>query len=1302
MIGDNVMSNIFKDIAIIGMSGYFPQAETFEELDKNLSNGTDSVRKVPQRRLELLGLDPNKEYIELGYLEDVDYFDHSFFNISLNEAECMDPQQRISLQLVCSAIENAGYSLSQMKGSRTSTIIGAGDNGYKELLQNNSGVAFIGNTTSVIAGKISYCLDLHGPALLIDTSCSSSLVCVHEACMQLITNQVDMAIAGGINVKVDIPEKQCLESEPLGIASSDGKSRSFDANANGTGGAEFAGFVLLKRLEDALRDKDNIHAIIRGSAINHDGKRSNSMAAPSPVAQTEVILAAWNCSDIDPSTITCIETHGTGTKIGDPIEVQGINDAFKQHTNKLKFCALSAIKSNIGHSGAAAGIAGLIKAVLSLKYKKIYPLVHFTKPNPLIDFDNSAVFPNKELKSWDSPFPRRIGVSSFGLSGTNAHVLLEEGYTRNELSPIEEEYLVTLSAKTESALKNYANVLKDYLINTQNSMSDITFVLNNGRDDYSFKKAFVVTDKDDFINQISKASEWTLSENLKQSSLIFLCSGNITINEELIDTFRNKYPVFKQCWESCEVKTELSNNASRIVAFQYSLYKTLLAFGLKAKHVFGTGIGNLTVEVITGKKTIDAALQKAKLVTESITSFNRDGFITTVNNLIQNETPVFLELGTDGILLNTIEEMNKDNSIIIYSLKNDDSSLLQTLCKLYMSNVHIEWNIYYANKDVKRVELPTYCFDKISCWPKVKLKEKSSSTVECPQENYTEINIEGTQVEKFLANVWANVLKSDTFGLDDDFFDIGGNSLMGLQIITLIKEKFGVKLEFDDLYDYPTIRELAEYVESLDNSSSQPNSDSENSSKHQEIPIVERKNRMPLSYAQERMFLLFRQEPSASSYNMPATMLFNGNLDIPALEKSINTIIQRHEILRTIYGIEDNGEYFQTILDNYKFHLEIVDLTDIPEEAERESKALQIAEFEARKPFNLLQDIPFRGKLIVISNCRYYFSVQMHHIAADGWSIGIFIHELSEIYKANIDNYSLQLPEPSIQYLDYGCWQKTQLEGELGEKQLEYWVNNLKGIPEFLAFPTDRPRPPYQSFNGENFTFEINKELTNKIKEFCKVEGITYFMLLVSAYNLLLFKYSNQSDICIGSPIAGRSHTKTENLIGYFANTIVIRTQIDEKIAYRDYLKQVKSNILQAFQNQELPFEKLVQNIVSNRNPAYSPIFQYAFVLQNISREALNLPGLSVEFLKAESKGSKFDMFLSVTEDEDIYRCTFEYNTDLFNKETIEQISVHYTNLLNNIIKYPDMSLNSIPMITDEEKEKLIQTFNSMQDDYDF
>src|SRR5256885_5991510 len=336
----------------------------------------------------------------------------------------MAPQQRFALELTCAAIENAGYSLKQFQGSRTSVSLSALQNSYSALLgPERDGPALIGNLTASVAGKVSYYLDLRGPAMMIDTSCSSSLVAVHDACSKLLLGEADYAIAGGVNLYVFFPELDHF-SDPLGIAAPDGKSKTFAADADGTGIGEGAGIVLLKPLEKAVRDRDHIQAVIKASAINQDGGRSNGVAAPSPLAQTDVIIETWRRAKVDPDTLTFIEAHGTGTYLGDPIEMQALTDAFRQFTDRRRFCAISSVKTNIGHLGFAAGISGLIKSVLALKHRKLFPSLHFNQPNPHIDFDNTPLFVNTELRHWEfENIPRKAAVSSFGISGTNSHVV---------------------------------------------------------------------------------------------------------------------------------------------------------------------------------------------------------------------------------------------------------------------------------------------------------------------------------------------------------------------------------------------------------------------------------------------------------------------------------------------------------------------------------------------------------------------------------------------------------------------------------------------------------------------------------------------------------------------------------------------------------------------------------------------------------------------------------------------------------------------------------------------------------------
>jgi acyl transferase domain-containing protein len=421
------MINQKNSIAVIGMAGTFPEASNISEFYRNLRAGRDSIKQLSLGRICNSSLPYSKDYQVRGFLDRIDLFDHKFFNISLREAEQMDPTQRILLEKTCEAIWNAGYSLKEFEDTNTAVYLGGDPYAdYPEVIENFDATIYSGNLHAMLCGRISYTLNLHGPSMMIDTSCSSSLVAVHEACQKLIHGEVDYAIAGGLFIITSFPEKARGDAD-MGINSPDGRSKTFDAAANGTGGGEGGGLVVLKRLEDAERDGDNILAIIRGSAINHGGRRSNGITAPSPAAQTELLIKAWSSAGINPEEISYLEVHGTGTKLGDPIEFKGITDAFNHFTEKKKFCALSAVKTNIGHLNNGAGIAGLIKCILSLNNQEIFPSLHFHQPSPFIDFENSAAYVNTRLVKWPAEKDeRKCAVSSFGMSGTNVHVVVEE------------------------------------------------------------------------------------------------------------------------------------------------------------------------------------------------------------------------------------------------------------------------------------------------------------------------------------------------------------------------------------------------------------------------------------------------------------------------------------------------------------------------------------------------------------------------------------------------------------------------------------------------------------------------------------------------------------------------------------------------------------------------------------------------------------------------------------------------------------------------------------------------------------
>lgn len=507
------------DIAIIGVAGRFPKCADIMDFWDNLIKAYDGVGEIPAERKKDIdnyfrSAGGNKEevsYLKLGYLEEIDRFDCSFFKLSPKEARLMDPEQRLFLQTVWEAFEDAGYANDKIKGSNTGVYAGHSmefGESYKSFVRQmdpeSESLSVAGNMESVIAGRISYLLDLKGPGMVVNTACSSSLAAIHLACQSLSSGECSMAVAGSVKICMTPIDRK--KQGEIGTGASSQKTKTFDEAADGIGLGEGAAAVLLKPLETAIADGDHIYAIIKGSAMNQDGT-SNGITAPNGEAQTEVMLEAWRRSGIHPESLSYIEVHGTGTKLGDPIEVESIGRSFANYTDKKQFCAVSAVKSNIGHLDHASGMAGMVKGILSLKYAKLPPSIHFHQPNKHIDFLNSPVYVNDRLKEWDAGHgPRRCGISSFGLSGTNCHIVLEE-YHSHAVRPEKKEpcYLLVLSAKTKNGLRklvrSYVNLFREDM---DIDIADLCFTAAVGRKHYEERLACISHHKNGLSGLLNK------------------------------------------------------------------------------------------------------------------------------------------------------------------------------------------------------------------------------------------------------------------------------------------------------------------------------------------------------------------------------------------------------------------------------------------------------------------------------------------------------------------------------------------------------------------------------------------------------------------------------------------------------------------------------------------------------------------------------------------------------------------------------------------------------------------------------
>ncbi|MGG3655335.1 condensation domain-containing protein, partial [Bacillus pseudomycoides] len=452
----------------------------------------------------------------------------------------------------------------------------------------------------------------------------------------------------------------------------------------------------------------------------------------------------------------------------------------------------------------------------------------------------------------------------------------------------------------------------------------------------------------------------------------------------------------------------------------------------------------------------------------------------------------------------------------------------------------------------------------------------------------------------------------------------------------------------------------------------------------------------PLSFSQQRLWFLEQFMPGSPVYNYPLVLRLCGLLNVKVLEKSLNEILHRHDILRISISSE-KGKAVQNVNPYKKLTISIIDLSDLMED-ERENLAIQKAKQEVQKPFMLSKGPLIRFTLIKLNQLEHILVVNTHHIISDGWSMGVLINELSVLYEAFNKGLNSPLPNLPIQYTDYAAWQREWLEGEVLEKQGAYWKEKLGGDLPILELPTDRPPSNSPSLRGSLYEFKIPKDLTEKLKSLCKEEGSTLYMLLLATYNVLLHRYSGQDDILVGTPIANRDREEVENLIGFFVNTLVLRTNFSGNLTFRQLLRQVREAALESYTHQDFPFDRLVEELKPDRGMSQSPLFRVMFQYQNAPMKPVTMSDLTVESLSIYREAAKFDLTLTFMDEEETDSLIgyLEYNMDLFDLKTIERMIEHFWNLLLGIVNNPDQLIAKLPLLSEYENDTLLNWNNTL------
>ena len=648
------------DIAIVGMACKFPGAETIDQFWLNLKYGVESISNFTDEDLKKAGIPEQRSklpnYVKRGgVLNEIEYFDAAFFGYGPGEAALIDPQQRLFLQTSWECLENAGHDpytypdrIGVYAGSSLSTYL------MFNIIPSLSNIdpvgefqAMISNDKDYLSTRVAYKLNLGGPSVTVQTACSTSLVAIHMACQSILNGECEMALAGGSSVTV--PHRGGYLFQQGGVLSPDGHCRAFDKNSRGTVKGNGVGTVLLKPLTDALEDKNHIYAVIKGTSINNDGSRKVGYTAPSVDGQSEVIDEALLVPQINPESIGYVETHGTGTPLGDPIEMAALSNVYNKYTNKKNFCAIGALKTNVGHMDAAAGVGGLIKSSLCLYNKALVPSLNFNEPNEEIDFQEGPFFVNTQYQKWEKPVDslRRAAVSSFGIGGTNAHAVIEEAPVREDSKSIKETHLLLISAKTPSALDKMEINLSEYIKNhPQTPIHNIAFTLMTGRHHFQHRRYIVVSDTKQLlseiaqekISKISKVSkDKTYSNNERISSqIVFMFSGQgsqyIQMGADLcrnIPAFRQSvdeccqllktqmdidiksiiYPESKINEETASLINQTEYTQSAIFIIEYCLAKLWMSWGIIPSAMIGHSIGEYVAATISGVMSLEEALR---------------------------------------------------------------------------------------------------------------------------------------------------------------------------------------------------------------------------------------------------------------------------------------------------------------------------------------------------------------------------------------------------------------------------------------------------------------------------------------------------------------------------------------------------------------------------------------------------------------------------------------------------------------------------------------------------------------------
>ncbi|RCX18754.1 amino acid adenylation domain-containing protein [Anaerobacterium chartisolvens] len=1305
------------DIAVIGMYGRFPGAQDIDNLWENIVAANESVRPFSDEELAASGITKEEmsdpRYVNAkGYLEGAEYFDADFFNFTMKEANTTDPQIRLLHMCVWNALEDAGYNSFDYPG-RIGLFAGSGSNvpWITSFLSGNTDSmnAFellTLNDKDFVTTKVSYKLNLRGPSVNVQTACSTSLVAIHQAVKYLQSGETDIAVAGAVSISY--PRKEGYLWHEGMIYSRDGHCRPFSDEASGTVSGNGCAVVVLKKLDRALRDNDHIYAVIKGSAINNDGREKIGFTAPSIAGQRDVIEKALKRAKISSEDIQYVEAHGTGTALGDPIEIEALKQAWG--TQRRGYCAIGSIKANIGHLDTAAGVAGFIKAALVVKNRMIPPMINFRGINPKIDIAGSPFYINSSPKQLDAGTVR-AAVSSFGIGGTNAHVIVEEAPKAQKSNQPSEVNILLFSARSESALINTSERVISYIAGHKElNLSDAAWTLQVGRGSFEYRKALVTgkqMDNDSLLHEFIKDRGRRVKEGRK--TIVFVLQDSKKICQRVgsslykaerpcsISTSFEKYvrAVLNELKrdEYTSVENILTGRGAAdsfqrdiaVFAVNYALTMTLKGLGVQPEVIYGRGIGKLSglaavnaigledaVGLIRGGCGRDSAGGEWPEYT------GRESHVPVVDSIsrqLKEELDLTIVVNMGASLKETDEELLQADSVIP-AMNGEELELKDiygTLGMLWCSGCSIDWNEVNSSETRARIPLPGYVFDRIEFDSDVvpgnilnaRDKENASEKAERQLTSLEDVN-------NRLAEIWNEVLGIKTVGECDDFFDLGGDSLSTILMASLIQKRTGINIPVAEIFGNSHFGDIARWLY-------EHREENTDCLEVDGIEALEERPYYETSSAQKRMFAVNQLDKDAVAYNLASVYLMEGVLDRERLKHTFSTFVKRHESFRTYFGLAD-GQVVQYISEEAPQVVEFAQARqeDIFEEINK-----------SIKPFDLTKAPLIRVKVISAGDKKHYLIIDMHHIISDQSSIGILLKEFSVIYSGGV------LPPNDIRYIDFAAWQNKMLKNGQMEKQLSYWMNEFDGEAPALGMYTDFQSPQNTSHKGRVMSLELGMEGSRDINAFVKDCHITPYMLMMASFKLLLWKYTAQTDIVVGTGVAGRRNSSLNSIVGMFVNLLPVRSQIDENLTIGQYLEYIKNKMVMAFENQDCQFDILIERLNLDKGLSNNPLFSVVLNYVNMGTDELEIDGLALTPVVPETIDTKYNIQFTVIEKDGQYGIELEYSTELFKEESIRLFAKRFSNMLKIIMENRESLLLDISIVTPEEEDWLFNEINN-------